>query len=70
MLAAPFVAAGAEKDKIDADPWNTAYDNNPYAQSVRSGGKITQGQAAAANRRNTVKNWSTAGNPSQQKSPT
>jgi hypothetical protein len=66
MLAAPYVLAGAERDKINADPWNTQYDNNPYAQSVRSGGTVTQGQAGAANRRNAVKNFSTSGNPAQQ----
>jgi hypothetical protein len=63
MLAAPFVMAGAEKDKINADPWNKIYDNNPYAQSVRSGGTVTPGQAGAYNRRSTVKNFSTGGNP-------
>jgi hypothetical protein len=63
MLASPFVLAGEEQKKIDADPWNKKYDNNPYAMSVRSGGKITQGQAAAQNQRNAVRTSSTAGNP-------
>jgi hypothetical protein len=63
LFALPYAAAAEFRKKIDADPNNPAYDNIPYAQSVRSGGKITQGQAGAANRRNALKNWSTAGNP-------
>jgi hypothetical protein len=62
-LMMPWMGAAEERKKIDADPWNKQYDNNPYAMSVRSGGKITQGQAAAQNQRNAVKTSSTAGNP-------
>ena len=62
-LSMPWMMAAEERKKIDADPWNKQYDNNPYAMSVRSGGKITQGQAAAQNQRNAVKTSSTAGNP-------
>jgi hypothetical protein len=62
-LMMPWMMAAEERKKIDADPWNKQYDNNPYAMSVRSGGKITQGQAAAQNQRNAVKTSSTAGNP-------
>jgi hypothetical protein len=65
-LAMPWMLAAEERKKIDADPWNKQYDNNPYAMSVRSGGKVTQGQAAAQNQRNAVKNFSTAGNPAIQ----
>lgn len=64
LFALPYAAAAEFRKKIDADPNNPAYDDIPYAQSVRSGGRITQGQAGAANRRNALKNWSTAGNPS------
>lgn len=64
LFALPYAAAAEFRKKIDADPNNPAYDDIPYAQSVRSGGQITQGQAGAANRRNALKNWSTAGNPS------
>jgi hypothetical protein len=62
-LSMPWMMAAEERKKIDADPWNKQYDNNPYAMSVRSGGKTTQGQAAAQNQRNAVKTSSTAGNP-------
>jgi alkylated DNA nucleotide flippase Atl1 len=62
-LSLPWMMAAEERKKIDADPWNKQYDNNPYAMSVRSGGKITQGQAAAQNQRNAVKTSSTAANP-------
>jgi len=62
-LSMPYVMAGEERKKIDADPWNKKYDNNPYAMSVRSAGKITQGQAGVQNQRNVVKTSSTAGNP-------
>jgi hypothetical protein len=69
MLATPFVLAGEEQKKINADPWNPAYDNRPYAMSVRSklqGKPMTQGQAAAQNQRNALRTSSTAGNPAIQ----
>ena len=66
MLASPFVLAGEEQRKINADLWNSKYDNNPYAMQQRSrakGGNMTQGQAGSQNQRNAVRTSSTAGNP-------
>ena len=66
MLATPYLLAAEEQKKIDADPWNPAYNNRPYAMSVRSklqGKPMTQGQAAAQNQRNAVRTSSTTGNP-------
>lgn len=66
MMAMPYMMAGEEKRKIDADLYNPKFDNNPYAISQRStkaGKSMTQGQAGAANRRKTIQQFSTAGNP-------
>lgn len=68
-LAAPALAAGEYKKKIEADPFNKEFDNNPYAMTVRSaqqGQTTTLSQNAMANRRNAAKNFSTGGNPAQQ----
>ena len=62
-LSMPWMMAAEERKKIDADPWNKQYDNNPYAMSVRSGGKITQGQAGAQNARTAVRTQATPANP-------
>lgn len=55
MMAAPYQMAGARKEAINEDPFNKAYENNPYAMSVRSemsgGPQITPGQAGERNRR-------------------
>jgi len=51
---APFMFAAEEKEKIDADPYNPAWKDNPYAMEVQSrleGGTKTQGQAGQENMR-------------------
>jgi len=51
---APFMFAAGEKEKIDADPYNPAWKDNPYAMEVQSrleGGTMTQGQAGQQNMR-------------------
>ena len=63
LLALPYMAASAEKRRIAADPNNAAYDTIPYAQSARTDYKQSQGQMGAANARNALRNFSTAGNP-------
>lgn len=66
MLTAPALAAGEYKKKVDADPFNKEFDNNPYAMSVRDaqqGKTSTLSQNAMANRRNAAKTFSTGGNP-------
>jgi hypothetical protein len=65
LLALPYMAASVEKRRIAADPKNPAYDNIPYAQSARTDYKQSQGAAGAANARNALRNFSTAGNPSR-----
>lgn len=62
IMLLPWMMAGHERTKIDADPWNKAFDNIPYAMVARGQAK-TQGQAGAMNARSAVKNFSTAGNP-------
>ena len=62
MLAAPFMAAGAAKDKINANPTAPEYATNPYAMTVR-GEAPTIAAAGNKNRRAAVKNFATAGNP-------
>jgi hypothetical protein len=62
LLTAPAIAAGQEKAKIDANPNAPEYATNPYAMTVR-GEAPTIAAAGNQNRRATVKNFSTAGNP-------
>jgi hypothetical protein len=65
-LSLPFIMAGQEQDKINADLWNPIYNNNPYAQQQRSraqGGTQTQGQAGAQNARTAVRTQATPANP-------
>jgi hypothetical protein len=52
-LAAPYMMAGYEQDKIRANPSALGLESNPYAQMVR-GEAATQGQAGAANRRQAI----------------
>jgi len=61
LLAAPAFAAGAEKEKIDANPNAPEYADNPYAMTVR-GQADTIGAAGKQNRKATVQNFATAGN--------
>jgi hypothetical protein len=65
LLAAPALAAGHEKDKINANPNAPEYATNPYAMTVR-GEAPTIAAAGNQNRRATVKNFATAGNPVPQ----
>jgi hypothetical protein len=65
MLAAPALAAGHEKEKINANPNAPEYANNPYAMTVR-GQAPTIAAAGNQNRRATVQNFATAGNPVPQ----
>jgi hypothetical protein len=65
-LSLPYIMAGQEQEKINADLWNPIYNTNPYAQQQRSraqGGTQTQGQAGAQNARNAVRTQSTPANP-------
>lgn len=62
MLAAPAIAAGHEKEKINANPNAPEYATNPYAMTVR-GEAPTIAAAGNQNRRATVRNFATAGNP-------
>lgn len=50
LLAAPYIMAGYEREKINRNPTAPEYEYNPYAQTVR-GQFPTQGAAGAANRR-------------------
>jgi hypothetical protein len=52
-LAAPYMMAGYEQDKIRANPSAPGLESNPYAQMVR-GEAATQGQAGAMNRRTAI----------------
>ena len=52
-LAAPYMMAGYEQDKIRANPSAPGLESNPYAQMVR-GEAATQGQAGAMNRRSAI----------------
>lgn len=62
ILASPALAAGHEKAKIDANPNAPEYATNPYAMTVR-GEAPTIAAAGNQNRKATVKNFATAGNP-------
>ena len=52
-LAAPYMMAGYEQDKIRANPSALGLESNPYAQMVR-GEAATQGQAGAMNTRSAI----------------
>lgn len=55
---APFMIAAEDKEKIDADPYNPAWKDNPYAMKVQSeleGGNMTQGQAGQKNMRSAMR---------------
>jgi hypothetical protein len=52
-LAAPYMMAAYEQDKIRANPSAPGLESNPYAQMVR-GEAATQGQAGAMNRRQAI----------------
>lgn len=61
IAAAPAllaVLAGNEKEAIDADPYNSKYDNNPYALSLRN--KTTAGQEAKRSSAKALKQQGTA----------
>lgn len=53
LMMAPYQMAAYEQDKIRANPTAPGLQNNPYAQQFR-GEYATQGQAAAANRRQAI----------------
>lgn len=53
LFMAPYNLAGYESEKIRANPTAPEYKTTPYAQAYR-GEYATQGQAAAANRRNAI----------------
>lgn len=53
LLAAPYIMAGYEREKINRNPTAPEYEYNPYAQTVR-GQFPTQGAAGAANRRQAI----------------
>jgi ElaB/YqjD/DUF883 family membrane-anchored ribosome-binding protein len=53
LMTLPYNMAAYEQDKIRANPTAPGLENNPFAQQVR-GEFATQGQAAAANRRQAI----------------
>lgn len=55
-LAAPFIAAGVSKRKIDEDPNAPGLQSQPYAMAVRGEAK-TQGQAGRQNRDRAVRQF-------------
>jgi hypothetical protein len=66
-LAAPYMMAGYEQDKIRANPSAPGLESNPYAQVMR-GETATQGAAGAANRRQAIAGQQYGGiTPEQQR---
>ena len=64
-FALPYQMAGAEQEKIRANPTAPEYANNPYAMQQR-GQAPTQGAAGAMNRRATVANQQYGGLSAQE----